>query len=151
MAKKVEDPEERARRIKLVGEYIAKTGASTRKTAEYFTKNYFNISNYTVSDYLKIYKAMCKEEEKAKIESIIKNNKAQSIEFEEVKTRVLQVADLILAGFTIEEISKSMNVDYWTIYRDIHNRFSKIDPEKYQEIKNILGERSLDNLNDKNK
>lgn len=152
MAKKVENPEERERRIKLVGKYVAETGASTRKTAEYFTQNYFPISNNTVSKYIEIFKtAYSNEQEQKNISDTIKNNKPQSVEFEEVKKRVKKVADLVLEGFTIEEIAKSMNEDYWVIYRDIHNRLPKIDPETYVEIKSILEERSIDNLNDRKK
>ena len=43
--------EERERRIKLVIDYILKTGASYRETAKFFTENYFKISHVTVKDY----------------------------------------------------------------------------------------------------
>ena len=52
MASKVETAEERDKRIIMVGEYIEKTGASARKTAEVFSRTCFKISNVTVSDYL---------------------------------------------------------------------------------------------------
>ena len=58
MARTVDNEDERLRRIIMVGKYVAETGSSTRKTAKYFTENYFPISNYTVSDYCNRYKKL---------------------------------------------------------------------------------------------
>lgn len=150
MAKTLKDPEERLRRIKLVGEYVLETGASTRKTAEYFTENHFPISNYTVSEYLKEYRKIMIEKRET-IDAKINANTPESIDDENVRARVLNVIKLIKAGFTIEEISNSLGVEYWVIYRDIHNRYPKIDSIDYEDIKKILEKRSMDNLNDKTK
>lgn len=147
MAKTLHDDEERERRIQLIGEYILETGASTRKTADYFTANYFSISNYTVSEYLKLY--MKKNSQKAEeLRKIIDNNTPDSIEDPKVIKRVLSVAELVESGFTIEEISKNTNIDFWTVYDDINKRLRRIDVERYKKIKEIFHNRSLSNLND---
>lgn len=156
MARTLKDDEERLRRIMLIGEYMYVTGSSTRKTAKYFTENYFEISNYTVSQYLKLYSEM-NPDKKNKIKEMIEERTVTSLDDENVKNRVLKVADLVLEGYTLEEIAKTMAAEneieemYWTVYRDIHNRLAKLDIDKYNQIKVILKERSLDNLNDKNK
>ena len=76
--------DERELRIVLVGKYIAKTGASTRQTAEHFSNNYFEISNFTVIDYCKKYMKKNKEDAES-LKNIIQNNKPISIDNEEIK------------------------------------------------------------------
>ena len=78
MARTVDNEDERLRRIIMVGKYVAETGSSTRKTAKYFTENYFPISNYTVSDYCNRYKKL-EPALKDKIESSMKENKPITI------------------------------------------------------------------------
>lgn len=45
MAANLKDPEERERRIELVGEYFFQTGLSTREIAAHFSEKDFKISN----------------------------------------------------------------------------------------------------------
>ena len=49
------DDQERIRRIEIVGKYFLDTGSSTRDIADYISKNHFDISNKTVSVYIKKY------------------------------------------------------------------------------------------------
>ncbi len=140
--------EEIQRRIILVGDYVKETSSSTRETAKYFTENYFPISNATVSNYLKKYMKLSRNN-KLKIMEIIDENKPKTIKDENIRTRVLKVYDLIKLGFTIEEISLNLNVDYWSIYYDIYKRLKMLDENKYNEIKEILKNRSEENLKPK--
>ena len=149
MAQTISSDEERERRIELIGNYRLKTGASTRKIAEVFSNSYFKISNATVADYLERYKQMHPE-----VKDIIAGQTNQkipsSIEKDEVRIRTLKVAKLIKEGFTIEEISKSLNEQYWVIYMDIKNRLPRLDKNLSEEIDMILKERSLQNLINQN-
>ena len=144
MASNLNDYEELERRVKLVGDYVKKTGFSTRKTAKYFTENYFQISNATVSDYLKRYAMM--GENKQIIEQITSKNTPKSIEDDGIKTRVLQVYNSIKEGYTIEEIAEFLNTDYWTVYYDVVKRLKRLDEDKYYEIKEIFENRKKSNL-----
>lgn len=151
MARTVDNEDERLRRIIMVGKYVAETGSSTRKTAKYFTENYFPISNYTVLDYCNRYKKL-EPALKDKIVSSMKENKPISVEDESVKQRIKQVVKLLKEGFTLEEIANSLHTSYWTIYRDISSRIDKlvgteITLEELKEVKNILSLHSSNNLN----
>lgn len=136
--------EEREKRIMLIGNYAIKTGASTREIAEYFSSNYFNISNATVHDYLQRYKLKYHNKTSA-IENVINNNTVKTVKDENISRRVLKVYELIKNGFLLEEIAKGLNESYWTIYRDI-DRLKQIDEDKYNEIKIIFEERKENNI-----
>ena len=143
MGKQITD-EERDRRIELVGEYVLYNGASTREAASFFTENLFPISNYTVSDYCKKYKK--KHPDKALIiERTFAANKKE-LSPEEKRVQVLKNAKLILSGFTIEEISEKTGESYWSVYRDLTVRLKEIDLGLFTEIKQIMHDRSKDNL-----
>ena len=137
--------DERELRIVLVGKYIAKTGASTRQTAEHFSNNYFEISNFTVSEYCKKYMKKNKEDSES-LKNIIQNNKPISIDNEEIKNRVLLVAKYVKEGFLLEEIAEQLKISFWEAYRDIHNRLKSIDENLYSEVCEILSNRSRENL-----
>lgn len=147
MARTLNDEEERNRRIELVGSYIIETGSSIRDTVEFFNENFFKISIPTVIDYRNLYlkrHPQCK----AVMQEIINQNKPETIENEEVKNRVLKIAELIRNGFTISEIQNVLNTSYWTVYRDIE-RLKKLDEALYNEVKKIINERVKENIRKK--
>lgn len=117
--------EERLERIEVIGKYFLDTGASTRDIAKYFTDNYFDISNKTVSLYIKEY-MNSHNEKKDKIKDLIDNNTEKSIEDLETRERVLTVARLVLQGLTKEEISNELGVSVKTVERDISSRLPMI-------------------------
>ncbi len=84
-----------------------------------------------------------------KIIEMLGENKPQTIKDESVRNRVLLVAKYIKSGFTIEEISESIKIPYWTLYRDIKNRLIKINQDLYQEVEQILTEHKMNNLRKK--
>lgn len=151
MARTVKDDRERERRIIMVGEYVMNTGSSTRKTATYFTEIYFPISNYTVSDYCARYCKMNPEDVDV-LRGKINANKAQDINQEGVKKRVMLVTELFENGLNVEQISEKLEQDFWVIYRDLRTRLPLIDNERYeQEIKPRLIEHSMENLKHRSK
>lgn len=131
--------------IRMVAEHILSTGDSYRKTALYFKSLGYSISHVTVRDYLEKYKEL-KMDQVENILKVVENNKVDLIENEKILRRVLLVADLVLDGYLLEEIAEKLEVTYWTVYRDIHNRLPKVDLDKYQKILLILSSRSNDNL-----
>lgn len=147
MARTLNDEEERNRRIELVGSYIIETGSSIRDAVDFFNENFFHISIPTVIDYRNLYlkrHPQCK----AVMQEIINQNKPETIENEEVKNRVLKIAELIRNGFTISEIQNALNTSYWTVYRDIE-RLKKLDEALYNEVKKIINERVKENIRKK--
>lgn len=147
MARTLNDEEERNRRIELVGSYIIETGSSIRDTVEFFNENFFKISIPTVVDYRNLYLKR-HPQFKVEMQKIINQNKPETIESEEVKNRVLKIAELINSGFTISEIQNKFNASYWTIYRDIE-RLKKLDEALYNEAKKIINERVKENIRKK--
>lgn len=147
MARTLNDEEERNRRIELVGSYIIETGSSIRDTVEFFNENFFKISIPTVVDYRNLYLKR-HPQFKVEMQKIINQNKPETIESEEVKNRVLKIAELINSGFTISEIQNKFNTSYWTIYRDIE-RLKKLDEALYNEVKKIINERVKENIRKK--
>ena len=146
MAKIVETDDERERRIILVGEYVISTGASTRKTAEYFSNNFFKISNCTVSDYCNRY---CKMNPKSLkiMRKRIDDNTPNDISCEDVRKRVLISAELFKEGINMEEIANTIGCSFWTTYRDLTKRFKLLDPVEFETIiVPKLRQDSLDNI-----
>lgn len=84
-----------------------------------------------------------------KIIEMLDENKPQTVKDESVRNRVLLVAKYVKSGFTIEEISESIKIPYWTLYRDIKNRLIKINQDLYQEVEQILTEHKMNNLRKK--
>lgn len=149
MAQTVSNDEERERRIDVVGEYRVKTGESTRNIAKYFTNTEFEISNATVQDYIERYKKK-HPESKAIIDAQTQENIPKTVKDPQIKIRALKIADLILYGCTIEEISEKTKLPYWVVYRDIKNRLPMIDKKMSDEINALLKSRSAENLSSKN-
>ena len=144
MASKISD-DERERRIYLVGTFFLEEKSSIRKTAAFFTENFFSISSATVHDYLNRFINKYPNT-KEQILSIIESNKEDSIEKHEVRERVLKNLKLALSGYTVEEISARTNTSYWTVYRDLRERLPKIDEEYYKQVVLILNENKERNL-----
>lgn len=145
MAQNIEDEEERNRRVLMVGEYIKVTGASTRKTAQYFTKTYFPISNATVSDYCARFMKL-RPAEVDELREKINSNAPKTINDPEIKKRVLENTKLFLSGLTVNEIVESTNQDFWTVYRDLTKRLKLISLELYEEVAASLVEDTRKNL-----
>jgi len=144
MASKISD-DERNRRIYLVGTFFLEEKSSIRKTAAFFTENFFSISSATVHDYLNRFINKYPNT-KEQILSIIESNKEDSIEKHEVRERVLKNLKLALSGYTVEEISARTNTSYWTVYRDLRERLPKIDEEYYKQVVLLLNENKERNL-----
>ena len=144
MASKISD-DERERRIYLVGTFFLEEKSSIRKTAAFFTENFFSISSATVHDYLNRFINKYPNT-KEQILSIIESNKEDSIEKHEVRERVLKNLKLALNGYTVEEISVRTNTSYWTVYRDLKERLPKISEEYYNQVLVLLNENKERNL-----
>lgn len=144
MASKVSDSE-REKRIYLVGTFFLEEKSSIRKTAAFFTENFFSISSTTVHDYLNRFINMYPNTKEQVLE-IIKFNKEESIEISEVRERVLRNLKLFLGGYTVEEISANTNTSYWTVYRDLKERLPKISEEYYNQVLILLNENKERNL-----
>ena len=145
---------ERERRIKLVIDYILKTGASYRETAKFFTENYFKISHVTVKDYCDRIIAQNTEIGK-ELEKIIEENTEKGINDDEVIKRILNVSNIYAStDFTISEIAENLGLPFWTVYRDITSRIKKINvdlPEGFLEkIDEKLESDRISNLKNQN-
>ncbi len=133
MAKNLKNDEEREQRVLLVGSLFNETGMSTRQLAIYITDNYFPISNCTVSNYLKRY-CKLKPEELETIQAKIVGNTPDSLDKQEVRDRVETNVKLFEQGYTIEEIAKATDKNYWSVYLDITRRAKTLNPERYENI-----------------
>lgn len=152
MAANLKDEEERNRRIILVGEFIINNPSmSTRKIAKYFSDNYFKISNATVHDYLVRYRKMVLEN-KDKIDKIMYENKGKGISDAGTVSRVKEVTKkFIEEDKTMEQIAEELNINFWTVYRDLKVRLQLLDKETYEMVEKIIHSRMEENLNQKNK
>ncbi len=136
---------EREERINLVGEYfINNPGVSTRKIAEYFSNNFFKISNATVLDYINRYKKNNNLTDE--IDNKLNENKPKTINDADVKKRILTCAKFYINGKTLEEISTITNTNYWIVYRDLMVRLKKIDEYLYNQVIKLASIRSNQNL-----
>ena len=135
MAATLNDPEERKRRIELVGQFFKQTGLPTRQIADYFTSNYFPISNKTVHQYIEKYMEIHPKDSE-EITDKITNNTEKTIEDKEVKVRVFRAAKLSLEGYTIQEIASLLDTTPKTIERDIFKRL-KLLVEQDENINKI--------------
>ena len=145
MAKKVESDEERDRRVLLVGEYVMNTGSSTRKTASFFTKTYFSISNATVSDYCGRYLKM-RPKDVDILRGKIDANMVLDAKNPLVRKRILDNTKLFLTGLTVNEVAQKRNLSFWTFYRDLNTRLKMIDYNLYLEVQDLLTLDSKRNL-----
>ena len=151
MAANIKDEEERNRRVMMIGEFIIQhPDMSTRKTAEYFTKNFFHISNATVYDYLERYKQMVLKNGD-EIRQIMYNHKAKGINDENVINIVKIVTQKLLdEDKTVEQIATDLNIGFWTVYYDLTERLPLLSNELYKLVEEKMNGRVMSNL-DKNK
>ena len=151
MAANIKDEEERNRRVMMIGEFIIQhPDMSTRKTAEYFTKNFFHISNATLYDYLERYKQMVLKNGD-EIRQIMYNHKAKGINDENVINRVKIVTQKLLdEDKTVEQIATDLNIGFWTVYYDLTERLPLLSNELYKLVEEKMNGRVMSNL-DKNK
>lgn len=133
MAANIKDPEERNRRIQLVGEYFVDTGLPTRQIASYFSENFFKISNKTVYQYIRQYMKMHPKESQ-NIQVKIENNTEKTITDANTRKRVFLVAKLVIEGYTMNEIVEILNssnpnedkISIKTVEHDIFIRLKKL-------------------------
>lgn len=130
MAANIKDPEERNRRIQLVGKYFVDTGLPTRQIASYFSENFFKISNKTFYQYIRQYMKMHPEESQ-NIQEKIENNTEKTITDANTRKRVFLVAKLVIEGYTINEIvdilnSSNTNEDKISIKNVEHDIFIRL-------------------------
>ena len=144
MASKIDDIE-RDRRIDLIGDFFIQEKTSIRKTTKFFCNNFFPISSATVYDYLKRYMNKYPEKKNLVLE-ILSNNKEESVLEESVRERIINNLKYALSGYTVEEISSFCNISYWTVYRDLSDRLSKIDMKLSKEVIIVLDKRKRNNL-----
>ena len=154
MASNMIDDKERQRRIELVGDYRFQTGESYRKIAKYFSSKEgidgFDISETAVKSYVELYMKNHPEKREIMLKQT-EENISNSIKNDEVRKRVLKVADLIIQGYYLEQISEFLKEPYWVIYRDVNNRLTMIDKKLYDKVKELMSERSQKNLIPKQK
>lgn len=149
MAKTIGDSEERDKRIKLIGDYYRNHDTSIRKTASFFTENFFEISTYTVKDYLERYKVMYPSYKNI-IDEKLKNNKPSSIEDENVKNRVMEVTRLFKSGLMVKDIADYLGLTSDIVYRDLVERLPKINLQEAKEVSEIMKKNRYNNLINQN-
>lgn len=121
---------------------------SFRKIKKELEKYDINVSHVTIKS--DINRLLIQDPIKyEKIIEMLDENKPQTVKDESIRNRVLLVAKYVKSGFTIEEISESIKIPYWTLYRDIKNRLIKINQDLYQEVEQILTEHKMNNLRKK--
>ena len=147
MARTLKDDEERNKRINEVGFYFTQTGASTRDIADYFTKNKYPISNYTVSQYIKIYQKRNYIYSQL-INQLIYNNKHTKNDPEYVK-RIIVEKCLHLKGYNEKTIAELFNLSESTVSRDLNDDSININELK-DYIKSIDIEEILNELKETN-
>lgn len=138
--------QEREERINMVGNYfLSEEHPSIRKCMEYFKQKNISISVPTVKSYLDLYKKMypkCADILNEKID----NNKPKSIEDDEVRNRVLIVAQEYLNGKDLESIAQEYTITKDTLYRDITERLPKISENLAKQVSQKMKMNKLNNL-----
>lgn len=134
MASTLNDDDERNRRIDEIGEYFLKTGASTRSIADYFTKNKYPISNYTVSKYINLFiqknDALAKE-----LHNLIYSNK-NSYDNPMLIKRIIQESYLYSCGYEEKDIANYFGISEATVSRDLHEQ--KLTKEQINDCLNDI-------------
>lgn len=147
MAANIKDEEERNRRVMMIGEFIIEhPDMSTRKTAEYFTKNCFPISNATVYDYLERYKQMVLKNSD-EIRQIMYSHKAKSVEDDAVTERVMLVTrEFIEKNKTVKIIAHELDLSPWTVYYDLKIRLPLLNEQLSNLVNEKMNEDVMQNL-----
>ena len=144
--------EERKELILKVAKYAVMHEASTREVGKAF-----GFSNVTAHNYLtKGLERLCEEAPTKEnislyneVKEVLDNNKAKSIEDENIKNRVVTVSELFITGLTIEEIAQKLDSTFFTIYRDLTVRLPKIEnveKDLLKQVSDTLKSNSEENL-----
>lgn len=133
--------EERVELTNEIADYIIETKGSTRNSAKKF-----NVSNATVSVLMNDFLKGLNLNKFLMVQEVLNSNKPKNYTDADVRERVLLAANLVLKGFTVEEVSKSMGETINVINEDLQTRLSKISPEIYISVKKKLNENSIANL-----
>ena len=138
--------EEKKARVLMIADFIIKTKSSTRKTAKFFTENYFPISNCTVHDYINNRLLKIDAQKYKEIVKILNLNTPKTIRDAQIKIRIYQAAALMLQDYTVEEIANLLNSTKDTIYDDLTSRLPKLDEKIAEDVKRKLLEHRYANL-----
>ena len=85
-----------------------------------------------------------------RIEKIMNDNRAKSIEDNNVVERVKKVTKKYLEeDKTIEQIAIELGINFWIVYRDLKIRLPLLNNELYKLVEEKKNERINDNLNKK--
>ena len=133
--------EERVEKTIAIADYIIQNNSSTRKSAEHF-----GISNATVSYLMNSLLKKINSSKYLQVQKILRSNVPKTVKNQDVRNRVIKVANLIKEGFTVEEIARSMNTTINVINEDLQTRLPRISQNLYNEIKIIQLKNSRDNL-----
>ena len=141
------DENERIKLINAVGKYYLYCDGipSCRKCVEHLKKGGNSISTATVKDYLDRFMKMNPATAPI-IYDIICGNKPKTIDDESVKNRVIIVSNMIVRGFTIDDIVFKTGYTKDVVYNDVSKRIYQIDVELALKVKDALEEHKLDNL-----
>ena len=135
--------EERIELTNKLADYIIETKASTRKAAQVF-----GISNATVSTWINEVLIKINRAKYRAVSEILLSNTPKTVEDEAIKNRVLKVANLVLAGFEVQEIAKAFGKDVTVnvINEDLQTRLPRISEELYEQVNAIKKAHSKANL-----
>lgn len=135
--------EERIELTKKLADYIIETKASTRKTAQVF-----GISNATVSTWINEVLIEVDYAKYQEVSKVLLANTPKTVEDEAIKNRVLKAANLVLAGFEVQEIAKAFGDDVTIniINEDLQTRLPRISKELYEQVNAIKKAHSKANL-----
>lgn len=144
--------EKRKELILKVAEYAVMNEASTREIA-----NVFWFSHVTAHNLLtKGLKKLCEEDSTKEnlnlyneVQEVLDNNKAKSIEDENIKNRVIRATKLFISGLTIDEIAQELDSTFFTVYRDLTVRLPKIedmDKDILKKVSDTLKQNKEENL-----
>ena len=131
-------PERKMELIQIVGEEFLATGESSRNLSNILLNKYgLKLSHVSVLKYIRLF-ALVNVDESSTVKSYIDDNTEETIDDPAVCKRVYAIAEGLLGGKTIKEVSLELGITYWTAYRDINERLRNLNQAKYEEVKNAL-------------
>ena len=117
------------RKKKTILAYALITGKSAKEVSDYFKNEHENklyaVSEMKVIEYLNEHFSKPQEEQ---IEFLKLLDKTQEEITEEVVMRINLIMPLAMQNKTISEISEELDIDYFTVYKDILMNVRKINP-----------------------
>ncbi len=127
-------------------DYIILNRASTRQAAARF-----GCTNVTIHSWMTTKLQEIDAHRYNQVLAVMHQNKPKTIEDEGITERINSAVELVLAGYTIEQIAarlsnSDMKLTPAMIYRDLEKRLVKLDPNKSQIVSEILEKHSLENL-----